>query len=167
MFSLKDRIKEILLRDKLIKPDDLERALTEQKRTGEELGKILVRLKLITEDNLTMLMSESLGLPPIDIARLKIDPSVVKIIPQSVAVKYQVMPISKMGDQLTLAMADPLNIFAIDSVVALTGLRITPIIGRSSDIMKAIQSYSQGSQGTVVLFPFFKRVPRRLPPLIA
>ena len=141
MFSLKDRIKEILLRDKLIKPEDLDRAVAEQKRTGEALGKILVQLKLISEDDLTMLLSESLGLPPIDISRLKIDPSVVKIIPQAIAVKYQVMPISKMGDQLTLAMSDPLNIFAIDSVVALTGLRITPIIGRVSDIMKAVQTY--------------------------
>ena len=139
--SLKDRIKEILLRDKLIKPEDLERAVAEQKRTGEQLGKILVRLKLISEDNLTLLLSESLGLPPIDISRLKIDPSVVKIIPHNIAVKYQVMPISKMGDQLTLAMSDPLNIFAIDSVIALTGLRITPIIGRASDIVKAIQTY--------------------------
>ncbi len=141
MFSLKDRLKEILIRDNIIKPEDLERALEEQKRTGQPLSKILVNLKLINEDELTLLLSQSLGLPPIDITRLKIDPAVVKIISQEVAAKYQVIPVSKMGDQLTLAMADPLNIFAIDNIVALTGLRITPIIGRVRDITNAIQTH--------------------------
>ncbi len=141
MFSLKERLKEILIRDNIIKPEDLERALEEQRRAGGELSKILVKLKLVSEDELAMLLSESLGLPPIDITRLKIDPSVVKMVPQEVAIKYQIIPVSKMGDQLTLAMADPLNIFAIDSVVALTGLRITPIIGRSRDILSAIGTY--------------------------
>ena len=88
-----------------------------------------------------MLLSEGLGIPPIDISRLKIDPEVIKLIPQEIAVRYQIMPISKMGKALTLAMVDPLNIFAIDNVGTLTGLNINPIISRSSDISQAIQRY--------------------------
>ncbi len=141
MFPLKDRLKEILIRDNILKPEDLERALEEQKKSGGELSKILVRLKLINEDDLALLLPESLELPLIDISRLKIDPAVIKIISQEAAQKYQIIPISKIGDQLTLAMADPLNIFAIDNVVALTGLKITPIISRSRDIQRAIQAY--------------------------
>lgn len=141
MASLKDRIKEILIRDKLISQDDLQYALDEQKKTGEELNKILVRLKLIDEDTLTHLLSQDLGYPPISISRLKIDPESIKIIPKEIAVKYQIMPISVMGDRLTLAMADPLNIFAIDNIKTLTGYTINPIISKPKDIETTIEKY--------------------------
>ncbi|MDP2653784.1 MAG: ATPase, T2SS/T4P/T4SS family [Candidatus Omnitrophota bacterium] len=141
MSSLKERLQEILIRDNIIKQEDLDRALEEQKKHGGELSKILVKLKLISEEGLTHVLSKGLGLPPIDISRLKIDPEVVKLIPQDMAVNYQIFPISKMGDRLTLAMADPLNIFAIDNVEVLTGLKITPIISRSSQIQQAIEKY--------------------------
>ncbi len=141
MFSLKERLKEILIRDNIIKQEDLDRALEEQKLRGGELSKILVKMGLINEEELTLLLSQGLGMPPIDISRFKIDPEVVKIIPSEIAVHYQIIPISKIGDSLTLAMADPLNIFAIDNVKALTGLEINPIIGNSQDILQAIDTY--------------------------
>jgi type IV pilus assembly protein PilB len=146
MDSLKDRLKQILLRDKLISPQDLEKALQEQQKSGGELGKILVRLKFISEDTLSNALSESLGLPPINISRLKVDKSVIKLISKDVAMKYKIMPISLMGDNLTLAMADPLNIFTIDSVKTLTGYTITPIIGRTKEIDQAIQKYYFGEE---------------------
>src|SRR3990167_789170 len=147
MASLKDRIQEILIRDKLISQEDLRRALDEQKKTGEELNKILIRLKLIDEDTLTHLLSQDLGYPLISISRLKIDPELIKIIPKDIAVKYQIMPVAVMGDHLTLAMADPLNIFAIDNIKTLTGYTINPIIGRVKDIEKTIQKYYAEEQG--------------------
>ncbi len=146
MASLKDRIKDILIRDKIISPDDFEKALLEQQKTSEELSKILVRLKLINEDGLTEVLSEGLGLPPISISRLKIDPTVLKLIPREMAEKYKIMPISLMGDHLTLAMADPLNIFIMDNVKALTGFIINPIIGRGKDVNDAIQKYYVDSE---------------------
>ena len=141
MGSLKDRLQKILIRDKHISPEDLAQALEEQEKAGGELSKILIKLKLIDEDILTQILSEGLGLPPINVSRLKIDPEVLKIIPKAIASKYQIMPISLMGDQLTLAMADPLNIFVIDNVKALTGYTISPIIGRSKDIAQTIEKY--------------------------
>jgi len=141
MGSLKDRLKEILIRDKHISPEDLASALKEQEKTGGELSKVLIKLKLIDEDILAQILSEGLGLPPINVTRLKVDPEVLKIIPKAIASKYQIMPISLMGDQLTLAMADPLNIFIIDNVKALTGYTISPIIGRSKDISETIEKY--------------------------
>jgi type IV pilus assembly protein PilB len=149
MASLKDRLKEILIRDKLISSEDMERALQEQKRTGEELSRILIALHLIDEDTLTHVLSEGLGYPPINISRLKIDPDVVKIIPQEVALKYQIMPVSLMEDHLTLAMADPLNIFVIDNIKALTGYTINPIISRPKDLDKAIQEHYKDQDGIV------------------
>ena len=141
MASLKDRLKEILLRDDLISQEDLDKALKEQMKSGGELSKVLIKLGLIDENVLTQVLSEGLGIPPINITRLSIDAGVIKNIPQGIAEKYQVMPISLLGNQLTLAMADPLNIFAIDNVKALTGYTISPIISRSSDIKETIQKY--------------------------
>src|SRR3989344_3690612 len=144
MFSLKERLKEILIRNNIIKQEDLDRALEVQKKEGGDLSKILVKMNLISEDDLTLLLSQGLGMPPIDIGRLKIDPAVVKMIPQEVAINFRIIPVSKIGGSLTLAMADPLNIFAIDNVKALTGLEINPIIGRSKDILQAIDNYYGG-----------------------
>src|SRR3989338_3231941 len=148
MFPLKERLKEILIKDNIIRQQDLDRALEVQKKEGGELSKILVKMKLIDESQLTLILSQGLGMPPIDIARLKIDPNVVKIIPHEIAVNYQIIPISKIGNNLTLAMADPLNIFAIDNVKALTGLDITPIIGRAKDIAQAIETYATSDAHT-------------------
>ncbi len=147
MSSLKERLLDILIHDKILKQEDLDLALVEQKKSGGELSKILVRLKFISEDDLTHALSSGLGMPPIDISRLKIDPAVVKIIPQDVAVKYQIIAISRMGNNLTLAMADPLNIFAIDNVKALTGMNIVPIITRASLVQQNIEKYYATDSG--------------------
>ncbi len=141
MASLKERLKEILLRDELISQDNLDKALQEQMKSGGELSKILVQLGLIDEKVLTRVLSEGLGIPPINISRLTIDTNIIKNIPKGIAEKYQVMPISLLGNQLTLAMADPLNIFAVDNVKALTGYTISPIISCSSDIKETIEKY--------------------------
>jgi len=150
MSSFKERLMEILLRDHMIRKEDLDRALDEQQRVGGPLSRILVAMNLINEEDLSRILSEGLGLPLIDISRLKIDPQVIHLVPQDFAEKYHVIPISRMGDNLTLAMADPLNIFIMDSVKTLTGLDITPIIGRASQIQKTIeQYYSQDSSETL------------------
>ncbi len=141
MTSLKDRLKEILLRDKLISPKDFEKAIDYQKNKGGELSKILVHLKLIDEDSLTQVLSEGLQLPVINITRLDIPPEVIALIPKNMAVKYQIMPISLMGDYMTLAMVDPLNIFVIDDIKLVTGYQINPIISRASDITATIEKY--------------------------
>jgi len=141
MESFKDRLKNILIRDKLISPDDLDRALEEQKLKGGELSKILVKLKLVSEDVLTQALSESLGLPRISIKRMVVDSSMTSLIPKELAEKYLVMPISLIGDNLTLAMADPMNIFIIDNIKSLTGYTINPIISQTKEIEDAIHKY--------------------------
>jgi len=147
MPTFKERIKSILLRDEILSPQDFARAIEEQETTGRELSKILVRMKLIDEEQLAFLLSEGLHLPVINIARLKIDPNIVKSLPVDVLKKYNILPVSRIGDHLSLAMSDPLNIFAIDNVKALTGLTITPIIGRQKDIEEAIDLYTVPKSG--------------------
>ena len=150
MVSLKERLTEILINNKLITPDQLNQALEVQKGKGGRLSDILVALKFIKEEELISTLSEGLGFPLMDIKRFKIDPEFIKVIPIDIALHYQIIPISKMGDTVTLAMADPLNIFAIDHVEALTGYKINPIIASSQDILQTIeQSYPDLTGGII------------------
>jgi len=150
MASLKDRLTEILIHNKLITQEQLNRALEVQKEKGGRLSDVIVDLKFIKESDLILTLSEGLGFPLIDLKRFKIDYEIIKIIPVEVVRHYQIVPISKIGDTVTLAMADPLNIFAIDDVKALTGYKINPIISSSQDILQAIELYYPDATGGVI-----------------
>jgi type IV pilus assembly protein PilB len=150
MASLKERLTELLINNKLITQADLDLALEAQKQKGGRLSDIIVELKFIKENELISALSEGLGLPLIDLKRFNIDFEIVKIIPVDVARHYQIIPVSKIGDTLTLAMADPLNIFAIEHVGSLTGYKINPIISSSKDITQAIEaSYPDTTKGVI------------------
>ncbi|MFA6216305.1 MAG: ATPase, T2SS/T4P/T4SS family [Candidatus Omnitrophota bacterium] len=150
MISLKDRIIEILIKNKLLTQEQLNEAIEAQKKEGGKLSDIIINLKFVKEYDLISALSEGLNFPLIDLKRFKIDPEIVKIIPVNVATQFQIVPVSKMGDTVTLAMADPLNIFAIDTVESLTGFKINPIISSSKDILQALeQSYSEATKDMI------------------
>lgn len=150
MASLKERLTELLVKNKLITPEQLERAIEVQKGKGGRLSDIIIDLKFIKENELILTLSEGLGLPLIDLRRFKIDYEISKIVPVEISRHYQIIPVSKMGDTITLAMADPLNIFAIDHVEALTGYKINPIIASSQDILQTIElSYPDATPGVI------------------
>lgn len=150
MVSLKERLTEILINNKLITQEQLDEALRVQKEKGGRLSAIIVELKFIKEKDLISTLSEGLGFPLIDLKRCKIDYETVKIIPFDIARHYEIIPISKMGDTITLAMADPLNIFIIDHVESLTGYKINPIISSGADILQTIElSYPDMTGGVI------------------
>jgi type IV pilus assembly protein PilB len=150
MLSLKDRLTDLLINNKLITTAHLEQALKLQANKGGKLSDILVEQKFVKENDLIQALSEGLGLPLIDLKRFKIDPELAKTIPVEIARHYQIIPIAKMGDTITLAMADPLNIFAIDHVQALTGFQINPIISSVTDINQTIElSYPDTAKGII------------------
>jgi type IV pilus assembly protein PilB len=140
MSSLKDRLTDILIKNNLITPEQLDQALEVQKTKGGKLSDIIVTLKFVSESALISVLSEGLNFPLIDLKRFKIDPETVKVIPPQIARHYQIIPVSKIGYTITLAMADPLNVFAIDHVESLTGYRINPIIASVQDITQAIDA---------------------------
>ena len=133
MASLKERLTEILINNKLLTQEQLNTALEVQKKKGGRISDIIVELKFIQEHDLISALSAGLGLPLIDLKRFKVEPEVVKTLPVDVARQYQILAIAKMSDTITLAMADPLNIFAIDHVKSLTGYKINPIISSAID----------------------------------
>ncbi|MFH0941191.1 MAG: ATPase, T2SS/T4P/T4SS family [Candidatus Omnitrophota bacterium] len=156
MSSLRERLQQILIKNKLISEDDLKLALQIQKEHGGKLSDCLVKLNLINERDLLIALSEGLGFPPISLARFKIEPDVLKLIPKEMAKHYQIVPIGKMGKSLTVAMADPLNIFAIDDLKSLTGFEINPIIAQQKEILATIEQYYQEPETTQVIDDIIK-----------
>lgn len=141
MYSLKERLTEILIKDGVITDAQLKKALKVQKQKGGSLKDILVDLGFVSEKDLMAAVSQGLGIPPISLFRFKIDPEIIKLIPRDVAKKYQIIPVSKVGNILTVAMADPLNVFAIDDLRSVTGLDIGPIITSQKEVQEAIDQH--------------------------
>ena len=139
--TLKDRIVEILLASKKIKEDQLKGALDIHKAKGGNLAAILIEKGLVTQQDVVMILSNELNIPPINLARYKIDFAVIDLIPERIAKQYLLIPISKIGNHLTVAMSDPFNIFAIDDMKTLTNYHIDPVIATESDIVDAINTY--------------------------
>ncbi len=139
--SLKERLNKILLEKGIITAEKLKEALNIQKDKGGKLSDILINNGLVDRKDLMVALSEEMGIPPINLARYKIDPSLIQLIPRKFASRYKILPISRMGNLLTVAMADPLNIFAIDEIKSLTGFQIGILITTDKDIDEAIDQY--------------------------
>lgn len=139
--GLKEKIIDIIKNSNLITEQQLNKAIEIQKAKGGKLGNILLQEGYIKEKELALLLSSSLNLPVLNLYRFKIDPKVVKLIPEKLAKQYHLIPVSKMGNTLTVCMSDPLNIFAIDDIKTLTHYDIDPIISTDKEILDAIHTY--------------------------
>jgi type IV pilus assembly protein PilB len=132
---------ELLVREKVISPDQLRQALNEQKSSGGRLGYNLSKLGIVKEDEIAKFLSKQYNVPTVNLADFEIDPKVIKLLPISAVQKYQVIPVNRAGATLIVAMADPSNIFAIDDIKFLTGLNVEVVVAVESDIKKAIDRY--------------------------
>ncbi len=141
-----DRIGELLLREKLITEEQLQKAVEEQKRNGGRLGYNLTKLGFISEKDLTTFLSKQYGIPTVDLEHHDIDQEVVRLIPEEVAQKYQVLPISRTGSTLVVAMADPSNIFAIDDIKFLTGYNVETVVASEAAIKNTIEKVYQSPE---------------------
>ena len=141
MASLKERLITVLLERKLVTPDQLDELLAVQRTRGGSLQKLLIRRGILTEEELLMAVSQGIGIPPISLSRMKLDPNLRGLISRELALQYEVLPVACIGQTLTVAMADPLNIFALDTLASLTGLSINPLLTTSKDLRDAIDLY--------------------------
>jgi len=148
--SLKERLVNILTENNLLSAEQLDKALQVQKEKGGRLSNILVSLKLVKEKDLMLALSKSLHIPPISLSKLNIGPEVIKAIPEQVAKHYQLIPISKIGDNLTVAVSDPLNIFALDDIRALTNYKVKSVLSTEEDIKDAIKRYYCKNAGEII-----------------
>jgi type IV pilus assembly protein PilB len=135
------KLGELLVRDNLITPVQLQQALEEQKKHGGRLGANLTRMGFIKEEELTEFLSKQYGVPSINLSEFEIEDPVVRLIPEEVAQKHQVIAINRAGSTLIVAMADPSNIFAIDDIKFLTGYNIEVVVAPENAIKEAIDRY--------------------------
>jgi len=138
------RIGELLLKEKRITPEQLQEALTYQKANGGKLGFNLVKLGFVKDEELTALLSKQYGVPSINLAQFEIDPAVIKLIPAETAQKYQIIPLSRAGATLTIAMTDPTNVFAMDDIKFMTGYNVEPVVASETAVSDAIARYYAG-----------------------
>jgi type IV pilus assembly protein PilB len=132
------RLGDLLVREGLIDNEQLARALQEQKGSNDKLGSILVKLSFVTEENLIAFLSRQYGIQSITLSQLDIDPDVIKLVPEQIARKYEVLPVKLQGNTLTLAMGDPTNVFALDDVGFMTNLQVIPAVASQAAIRQAI-----------------------------
>jgi type IV pilus assembly protein PilB len=135
------RIGELLLKEKRITPAQLQEALNYQKSNGGKLGMNLVKLGFVTDDEITSLLSKQYGVPSINLSQFEIDAGVIKLIPSETANKYQIVPLSRSGATLTIAITDPTNVFAMDDIKFMTGYNVEPVVASESAVLEAIHRY--------------------------
>jgi type IV pilus assembly protein PilB len=139
------RLLDLLVKENLLTPDQAQKALADQRRSGERLATVLTRLGFLTEDDLLDFLSRKYGIPVINLGRVEVDPDILRLVRKEIVQKYQVFPVRKVGNTLTLALSDPTVVLAIDDVQFATGLHVIPVLAAESAIRAAIDhNYSSG-----------------------
>jgi type IV pilus assembly protein PilB len=135
------KLGELLLKENMVTPQQLQEALNHQKMSGGKLGKAFVSLGFVKDEDITSLLSRQYGVPSINLDHFEVDPQTIKIIPAETARKYQVLPLSRSGATLTIAMADPTNVFAMDDIKFMTGYNVEPVVASESALEDSIDKY--------------------------
>src|SRR5215472_10964552 len=135
---MSQRLGDLLVKEKVITAEQLDQAVKMQKDSGTRLGAALVKLGFLSDEDVTNFLSRQYGVPAINLSFFEIDPSVVKLIPHETAKRYQILPLSRVGASLTIAMVDPTNVFAMDDIKFMTGFNIEPVVASESSIMEGI-----------------------------
>jgi type IV pilus assembly protein PilB len=135
------KLGELLLKENMVTPQQLQEALSHQKMNGGKLGKAFVTLGYVKDEEITSLLSRQYGVPSINLDHFEVDPAIIKIIPAETARKYQILPLSRSGATLTIAMADPTNVFAMDDIKFMTGYNVEPVVASETSLEDAIEKY--------------------------
>lgn len=132
---------ELLIERGIITKVQLEKALLVQREKGGLIGEILVELGFTREEEIAQALTAQYGFPYLPLSNYDINPELTNIIPLRVARQYLLIPIDKIGNSITIAMSNPLNVQAVEDVELLTGLGVQTFVSTSSDIKKAIAKY--------------------------
>ncbi len=132
------RLLELLVKENLLTAEQSQRATAEQRRTNERLGTVLKRLGFLSDEDLLDFLSRKYGIPVINLQRVEVTEEITRLVKKDIVQKYQVFPVRKVGNTLTLALSDPTVILAIDDVQFATGLHVIPVLASESAIKEAI-----------------------------
>src|SRR4030088_1938569 len=136
---MSQRLGDLLVKEKVITTEQLQQATKVQKDNSCRLGSALVKLGFLSDEDVTNFLSRQYGVPAINLSFFEIDSSVVKLIPYETAKRYQILPLSRVGASLTIAMVDPTNVFAMDDIKFMTGFNIEPVVASESSIQSGIE----------------------------
>jgi type II secretion system protein E len=134
-------IGQILVAEKIITAEELEIALREQRKSGDYLCQTIAKLGYAKEEQIFPILANQLGIPYIHIKNINIDPAVIKKVPAKFVSHYKLMPISMVGDKLTIAMSDPLDLHTLDDIRLFLGIEVVPVLAGDNDIIDAIRKY--------------------------
>ncbi len=140
-----DKLGDILVREGLITLEQLKKALQEQKSSGMRLGYTLVKLGFIEETEVTKMLARQYRMPAVDLSRFEVDPKILKLLTPDIAVKHTVLPLKREGRTLTVAIADPNNVAAIEDIKFITRCDVFPVIAGEYTLRNAIDRYYQQS----------------------
>ncbi len=132
---------ELLLEQGIINQAQLDQALTAQREKGGLIGEILLEFGFVKEADIAQSLTAQYGFPFLSLGNYEVNPEIAGLIPSNLARKYLLLPIDKIGSNLTLAMSNPLNMQAVDDVELLSGCSVQTFVSTSSDIKKAIDRY--------------------------
>src|SRR5258705_6607955 len=135
---MSQRLGDLFVKEKVITQEQLEQATKLQKEAHLRLASALVKLGFLSDEDVTNFLSRQYGVPAINLSYFEIDPAVVKLIPYETAKRYQILPLSRVGASLTIAMVDPTNVFAMDDIKFMTGFNIEPVVASESSIIEGI-----------------------------
>ncbi|MGH9761414.1 MAG: ATPase, T2SS/T4P/T4SS family, partial [Blastocatellia bacterium] len=135
------KLGETLLKDNLITPQQLKDALDYQRMNGGRLASTLVKLGILSDEEVTAVLSRHYGVSSVNLDLFEVDPAAVALVPQETAERYMVLPLSRVGSTLTLAMVDPTNVFAVDDIKFMTGLSVEPVVVSEAALTAAVARY--------------------------
>jgi type IV pilus assembly protein PilB len=140
MPALKETIIEILIKSNQLSKEQLEEAIALQRQKQIPLRKVLIGQGIVSEEGLLSLLSEQLYIPTLHLGKYKFDPELIQLIPEHMARQYNIIPLSRIGNTLTVAMFDPLNIFALDDIKTCTNCDIDIVLSPEEEISRAIDA---------------------------
>jgi type IV pilus assembly protein PilB len=141
------RLGDLMVKESLITQPQLVQALEHQKKSGGRLGSCLVKLGFVSDEDVTTFLSRQYGVPSINLTYFEVDPDVIRLVPEDTARRYEVVPLSRVGSSLTIAMVDPTNVFAMDDIKFMTGFNVEPVVASEGAIREAIDKFYSQSQG--------------------
>ncbi|MSR65338.1 MAG: type II secretion system protein GspE [Verrucomicrobiae bacterium] len=149
MKSFGERIADLLIEDGLLLPQQFDEALAIQKKDGGRLLKVLQEKKYVTEDDMMISIGRCLGTPPVNLPRLRIPPETMQLISKEMAQNYKMIPVAKVGNRLFVAMADPMNVIALDDLRQATKLNIVPMISTEKAVIDCLSNVSAQMKGSM------------------
>jgi type IV pilus assembly protein PilB len=140
------RIGDLLVRERLISSEQLEKAESQSRKSGERIGLVLVRNGALSDEELTHFLSRQYGVPAVNLSEFEIDPEVIALVPRDMARKHQVIPMNRADNTLIVAMSDPSNIVALDDLKFLTNYNIDVVVASEAALVEAMAKYYELGQ---------------------